>query len=944
VAGLVIAAAVWASGRNTPPVSAQSGQSGPRPTPTSVPGSEAGDRIRAAAGGYANLVVDRISTSPEVAMVGQPVRVEVTVRNAGTSNPTDGRGEPANFFVDLFVSPPVATAEDLLSMPGYSPSHSAGVQSFWLPAGGSYTVVFDHTFTESGMHSLYAVVDTVELGLPYGNVHEGGAAGEADNAAGPTMAEARFANVLIAKDVADFSRGPASSLALVGDESLAEASDASLTLGDAYLTLGYFEEPPDAWGLDDPLSPDYNLHELDRRLSGAGQDGPQEWPRLVAKGDLVVAVWQDRRNSQLTNWDIYLSWSTDQGTTWLSSPVRVNDDELNTGDQRRPAVAISPTEDRLLVVWQDSRTDATNPSGKYRIMGQWFELVETGLVPQGGNLLVSTANDVNSLNGDVAAGPEGNFYVVWQDDRAGNTDIWLRAHTSAGWMSTPRRVSDDPQRTNQRNPRVAAGRTEVLQDWTTVDCPEGSPVFELGFIYTDPIVVVWEDDRAGDWDVFVSYSIDQAQTFAVDHRVNDDPYQNGADQKQPVVGVAQMWRQQELEDRDGVCPTPGAKAFVQVPVAAFYSAWQDFRAEDEDIGAAKPSIYLARMEATAIESVTLSLAGGVNERAGGLAAGVSWQEYPSIACSTYAGEHFLDGRARHDAFIAWSEWGSQGPDSSKVYLTVRGDGGASLSTLWRGGVIPVNSGAHATNLEGSTYLRYREGDPPAAYQVRPSLAANVVRTYDYPELEVWKHQGFVYVGWDDNRAGGCERDVYFTRSNLTYFADYDFYPDPRRSDQLSVGKTCRYAAGSYLSPIYDMGEGGVIWDRIEWHAATPSGTYLTLQTRVGDDPEAMGQWMPKDFPYQSVGVSEEGAPLQGYDTPGQMIVGADGRERPKSRYIQYRVNMWAWPVSGPADVTCGEVGDDPAVYDRVANTPVFYSVALHHEGGARQVLLPLVAR
>ncbi len=75
-----------------------------------------------------------------------------------------------------------------------------------------------------------------------------------------------------------------------------------------------------------------------------------------------------------------------------------------------------------------------------------------------------------------------------------------------------------------------------------------------------------------------------------------------------------------------------------------------------------------------------------------------------------------------------------------------------------------------------------------------------------------------------------------------------------------------------------------------------------------------------------------------------MIVGADGRERPKSRYIQYRVNMWAWPVSGPADVTCGEVGDDPAVYDRVANTPVCYSVALHHEGGARQVLLPLVAR
>lgn len=941
--GLALSAALILNRPSTPSATAQNGARAARPTPTQVPGLAPQGEVEATAGGYANLVVTSITVSPEVALVGEPVAINVTVANIGNANPSDGGGKAANFFLDLFVSPPVATADDLLSMPGYAPTLSAGMQSQWLPPGGTYTVVLEHTFTESGMHSLYAVVDTVELGFPYGHVHEGGAAGELDNAFGPVMAEARFANVLVAKNASDFSRGPASSLALVKDSSLADADD-PLTTGDAFLTLGYFEETPNVWGLSDPLSPDYNMDTLDQRLSGNGQDGPQEWPRLAAKDDLVVAVWQDRRNSQLTNYDIYLSWSMDQGDGW-TSPIRVNDDGLNTGDQRRPAVAISPVEDRVLVVWQDSRTDATNPDGKFRILGQWYVLDNSVLTPAGSNQIVSTAVETNSLNCDVAAGPEGNFYVVWQDDRAGNTDTWLRAYSGSVWMSSPRRVSDDPLRTNQRNPRVAAGRTQVLTGWRTVACPDGVPVFATDWIVKVPIVVVWEDDRSGDWDVYVSYSVDEAQTFAVDHRVNDDGYANGVDQKQPVVGVAQMWQERQLTDEDGICTSPDASAPVQVPVAAFYTAWQDFRNQDDDqSAAAKPSIYMALLEGTASESISLTIGGGANERVGGSEVEVAWQEYPSIACSTYDGSLYDDGLARHNAFIAWSEWGSQGPDSSDVYLAVRGDGGAELSSLWRGGAIPLNSGAHATNLEGSTYLGYEVGDPPAAYQVRPSLATNISKTLPYVENGIWKNKGYLYVAWDDNRTGGYERDVYFTRSNMTYFADYDFYPDPMRTDQIEVGKTCRYASGSYISPIYDMGEEGVTWDRIEWHSATPSGTYITLQTRVGDDPNAMGQWMPKVFPYESVGVSEEGAPLQGYDTPGQMIVDQDGNEAPHTRYIQYRVNMWAWPVGGDLSASCGIIGDDPVVYDPVVNTPVLYSVFLHHQGGTREVILPIVAK
>jgi len=54
--------------------------------------------------------------------------------------------------------------------------------------------------------------------------------------------------------------------------------------------------------------------------------------------------------------------------------------------------------------------------------------------------------------------------------------------------------------------------------------------------------------------------------------------------------------------------------------------------------------------------------------------------------------------------------------------------------------------------------------------------------------------------------------------------------------------------------------------------------------------------------------------------------------------------MWAWPVSDTVNVVCGQVGGEIAVYDRTLSTPVLYSVSLHHEGGPRQVLLPLITR
>ena len=85
-------------------------------------------------------------------------------------------------------------------------------------------------------------------------------------------------------------------------------------------------------------------------------------------------------------------------------------------------------------------------------------------------------------------------------------------------------------------------------------------------------------------------------------------------------------------------------------------------------------------------------------------------------------------------------------------------------------VIQVNSGVHAENIPDSTYLDYDVGDPPGAYQVRPSIAADLWIGPAADRDDVHWHRGFVYVGWDDNRRGGFDRDIYVARSNMTYFA------------------------------------------------------------------------------------------------------------------------------------------------------------------------------
>ncbi|NPV07575.1 MAG: hypothetical protein HPY83_06370 [Anaerolineae bacterium] len=973
-----------------------------RPMPTTVPGSEGDGALAAAGSSYANLVIEAVEVLPAAPLVGRMAEIRVTVSNTGTGHPTDGRGNPANFWVDLFVDPPVARAEDLLSMPGYPPTASEGVQSNWLAPGQSYVVKFELSFAESGMHDLYAVVDIAELDLPIGNVDEGGAAAESDNAYGPRAVEVRRPNVIVAKDNADFVRGPASSLAIVPvlsaratpvatpapiGSSDRSVGSLSLSFGDTALSLGYFEgNPVYSQGTLDPMR--YNLVPLDRKLSDDSSGRPQQSARIAAVEGLVVAVWEDRRNSALTSWDIYLTWSDNQGRSWRRPYLgeesmgsgQVNDPESTDYDQRHPALAIGTDEvgqTRVLVVWQDNR------NGKYEVWGQWYAYVLMGstlqLSPVGSNFPIAAAPSANCLTPDVAAATDArvrwgagtvptNWYVTWREDYSdGGSRIWMRSFfftdtdeggEDGGRWEPPRRVGDAPGLTYQQSPRVTAGRVYLptFLGFAAECQADGRPNPQFEVIELEPVVVAWEDLRAEngladdgvDSDIYWTFSVDGGRTFAVDRILNDDKgsdplAHNGIAQAEPAIGLGQSSTTVTLEDKSGRC-SPSEVTYELASVAVYFT-WQDFRNSQNHAMDNNPDIYLARVDIfrdpanPALWRVDAGANEKLNRDSDYLVAGSAWQGHPDLTVRNYDAPGSVGGKAI-DVFIVWADGRNHGQSNVDVYMTVRGDLTGCQEEVSLVGDFQVNSGVHVSEAQGPGFADASQ-DPPAAQQMRPAVAADIQRSIEGSDPFSERRQlcqskeGYVYVVWDDNRDLVYDRDVFLARSNLTYSGGYDrLYPS-------YDGLVCHYGSGSYISPVFDLAATDVRWDRIEWNAETPVGTFVTLQTRLSSDPDSLvaSQWQPSVRPYESVGV-----PIQGYSTSGQPIVDAEGNLRPQGRYVQFRVNMWTRTPLDPAKYCVNEDERDSPVAYNVPHTPILYSVSLHYEGGPPQVYLPLAMK
>ena len=221
----------------------------------------------------------------------------------------------------------------------------------------------------------------------------------------------------------------------------------------------------------------------------------------VEGGGNAVVVWHDTRNG---GYDIYAQKLDAGGNKLWAADVRINSDS-GTEDQALPAVTVDGG-GNAVVVWADKR------NGNYDIYSQKLDV--------GGNKLWSADMRVNSDSGAevqwspaVGVDGSGNSVVVWEDYRNDDCDIYSQKLDEGGsklWAADVR-VNSDSGTAYQDEPAVGV---------------DGS----------GNAVVVWEDYRNGDFDIYAQkLGAGGSKLWAVDVRVNSDSGTVG--QCSPAVGV-----------------------------------------------------------------------------------------------------------------------------------------------------------------------------------------------------------------------------------------------------------------------------------------------------------------------------------------------------------------------------------------------------------------------
>ncbi len=225
----------------------------------------------------------------------------------------------------------------------------------------------------------------------------------------------------------------------------------------------------------------------------------------------VYVAWQDDRNG---NQDVYLNKYDSAGADAWAGGKKINTD-AGSADQTTPHLTLAASSTAEYVVWQDTRTDASDvyahkldPSGNYL----WASELKVN------------QNAAGSTQSNARSGLDRyeRLYAVWQDNRNGNYDIYGDRFSTTGGTPAPTWGSEvkfnrNADTADQTNPALA------------VESPNDS---------TLNLYVAWQDLRTGDSDIYLTrYDADGNGVWASEVRVNSDASGTGVVQENPSLVV-----------------------------------------------------------------------------------------------------------------------------------------------------------------------------------------------------------------------------------------------------------------------------------------------------------------------------------------------------------------------------------------------------------------------
>jgi len=246
-------------------------------------------------------------------------------------------------------------------------------------------------------------------------------------------------------------------------------------------------------------------------------------PRIFAVGSSVYVTWFDSRYGA---YDIFLNASTDGGATWLPEPVRVDSGDAGSAYSAHPVLAADEN-GNVIVAWEDSRDGYSdiyvNHSSDY---GHSFGVDQ--------RLDIGAPGSADSFLPAIEMS-EGYGYIAWHDTASGQgRDIYLSRSTDSGasWTS------------GERTESSAAGLFDALFPALVAVGPE--------------LHMVWQDDRSGGHDIFYRRSQDAGVNWDMEEfRLDRD-----------ASGSSQSYR-------------PQVRRFDDGHVVAF---WEDYRYDGTMVG------------------------------------------------------------------------------------------------------------------------------------------------------------------------------------------------------------------------------------------------------------------------------------------------------------------------------------------------------------------------
>ena len=245
-------------------------------------------------------------------------------------------------------------------------------------------------------------------------------------------------------------------------------------------------------------------------------------PRAAAVGDDIYVAWFDNRDGA---YDIYVQASHDRGRTWLRNASRADDDDAGSAYSAWPTIGASDA--GVVVAWEDSRGGGND--------------IYASVSTDGGE---SFGNETRLDAGDDA-GASNSFEprlvidgsmtaVTWYDERNGARDIFLNVSTDMGasWSADAVRVESDPEgEADSLHPAIAT---------------------KNGLVY-----VAWQDARSGGYDIYErTYAPDSGEFSSEEVRVDTD-----------ADGESQSYYPQIAVGNDNI-----------------YIVWQDYREDKGNVG------------------------------------------------------------------------------------------------------------------------------------------------------------------------------------------------------------------------------------------------------------------------------------------------------------------------------------------------------------------------